>query len=299
MSIAAFEEAIRTSLVVHSSDFSDTDPVDCRSATQSRRESMRRPTFSRDSTPHHIQLLRSVTRCVLKTSSPFTAWTNRRIRFPAEEEAQGDEVFKRLLHEKGFRFGHPLWPKFCGAPPGNQSAVVIGSKGSGKTAMRLALETSVHEHNRNTETDRTFLVKYDDFSEYLSAWHTAQLANNPGSWWSRLRKKTYTPNLHEEWSLTHLLDGLLAELAKALRDELLSGAGQTSPGTTRPATTSSSSSRRTFPAIPANTTPRSAGSMSGSSHRGIASNVLRPTGAVWDLSRGSGGCMRGPHPPVS
>ncbi|MBI5095912.1 MAG: hypothetical protein HZB26_26195 [Candidatus Hydrogenedentes bacterium] len=146
--------------------------------------------------------------------------------FSSGEEAQGDQVFLHLLHEKGFKFGHPLWPKFSGNPPGNQSAVVIGSKGSGKTAMRLALETSVQEHNKNAPADRAFLVRYDDFSDYLEAWSNARHAKNRTSWWSRIRKKTYQPTLHDDWALAHLLDGILSEIAKALCEELKSQNGR-------------------------------------------------------------------------
>ena len=61
--------------------------------------------------------------------------------FANAEEAQGDRVLLDLLQSRQFHYGHPQWPKFLGDPPGNQTSVVFGFKGSGKTAMRLALRS--------------------------------------------------------------------------------------------------------------------------------------------------------------
>ena len=82
-----------------------------------------------------------------------------------EDDSQNDQVFIDLLAESGFRFNHADWEKFCGYPMGIGTSMVFGSKGSGKSAMRLAMER-IFENDPQT-SDKILLVKYDNFNEFL------------------------------------------------------------------------------------------------------------------------------------
>ena len=82
-----------------------------------------------------------------------------------EDDSQNDQVFNDLLEESGFRFNHADWEKFCGNPLGIGTSMVFGSKGSGKSAMRLAMERTFE--NNEQVSEKILLVKYDDFNEFL------------------------------------------------------------------------------------------------------------------------------------
>ncbi len=134
--------------------------------------------------------------------------------FATAEEAQGDRVLERLLEERGFHFGHPQWPKFCGDPAGNQTSVVFGVKGSGKTAMRLALNDAVEAYNARRPDDQGLLINYDEFNPYLDAWRrkTAERLRRKRRWGETPAK----PTLRNHWHLPHHMDAILAEAAKEL-----------------------------------------------------------------------------------
>lgn len=82
----------------------------------------------------------------------------------ADEDAQTDTVFKEHCIEATF---HPAWSKVYGDPLNPATAIVIGPKGSGKTAMRLQITKHLNEHNKANPDKRVFVVQYDDFNSYL------------------------------------------------------------------------------------------------------------------------------------
>jgi hypothetical protein len=85
-----------------------------------------------------------------------------------EEEAQNDKVFEELVNEAGYTFNHQAWDKFFGDPPGRGTSMIFGVKGSGKSALRLALEKNIEHFNRQ-HPDRILLLHYDDFNGFLEA----------------------------------------------------------------------------------------------------------------------------------
>ncbi len=140
--------------------------------------------------------------------------------FANAEEAQGDDVLLRLYQNKTFQYGHPEWPKFCGHPPGNQSSIVFGLKGSGKTAMRLALQEAIERHNQANPNDRTLLVPYDDFNAFLSNWQ-AQVLRESGKTAPR-NERSWSSNdgisFRDHWTLAHHLDAIMAQITSALME---------------------------------------------------------------------------------
>lgn len=82
----------------------------------------------------------------------------------ADEDAQTDIVFKEHCIANSF---HPAWSKVFGDPREPSTAIVLGSKGSGKTAMRLQLAGEYAKHNQAHPDKRVFVVQYDDFNTYL------------------------------------------------------------------------------------------------------------------------------------
>jgi hypothetical protein len=85
-----------------------------------------------------------------------------------EEEAQNDKVFEDLVNESDYTFNHQAWDKFFGDPPGRGTSMIFGVKGSGKSALRLALEKNIEHFNRQHQ-DRILLLHYDDFNGVLEA----------------------------------------------------------------------------------------------------------------------------------
>lgn len=85
-----------------------------------------------------------------------------------EEEAQNDKVFEDLVNEAGYTFNHQAWDKFFGDPPGRGTSMIFGVKGSGKSALRLALEKNIEHFNRS-HRERILLLSYDDFNGFLEA----------------------------------------------------------------------------------------------------------------------------------
>ncbi len=143
--------------------------------------------------------------------------------FANAEEAQGDEVLMRVLEKKNYQFGHPQWPKFFGDPPGNQTSVVFGLKGSGKTAMRLALEFAINVHNKRHPNKRVLVVPYDDFNRYLDNWRTRvdQLKKNARGFWGKLfGKAAGKATLAEDWKLAHHVDAILSETTHKFEEML-------------------------------------------------------------------------------
>jgi len=80
------------------------------------------------------------------------------------EEARHDPIFERLLDS---RATHPDFGKILGRIDQPSTAVVLGEKGSGKTAIRLMIAHQVAKHNREHPDRRTYLVAYDDLNPVL------------------------------------------------------------------------------------------------------------------------------------
>ena len=139
--------------------------------------------------------------------------------FANAEEAQGDQVLLELLRSRQFRFGHPQWPKFLGDPPGNQTSVVFGFKGSGKTAMRLALHAAIDAHNKESAGDRVLVVEYDEFNSYLSSWKAhidRALVRHQRFRDKLLGRPAATASQAQHWRLSHHIDAILAEISRLL-----------------------------------------------------------------------------------
>ncbi len=97
----------------------------------------------------------------------------------ADEDAQTDAVFKSHCISAAF---HPAWSKVYGDPTEPATAIVLGAKGSGKTAMRLQLINHLSQHNSDHPDKRVFFVEYDDFNRYLGPLQAAlsrRAASNP------------------------------------------------------------------------------------------------------------------------
>ncbi|MFP4191514.1 MAG: hypothetical protein ACLFU6_05510 [Candidatus Hydrogenedentota bacterium] len=141
--------------------------------------------------------------------------------FATAEEAQGDEVLLRLCKHSPSPYGHPEWSKFCGSPPGNQSSIVFGFKGSGKTAMRLALAEAIARHNETNPDDRTLLVPYEEFNAYLENWRLAMERIPPR------RRGGLSPDsggaYRQYWGLAHHLDAIVAQAVRELVEEVCNG----------------------------------------------------------------------------
>ncbi len=148
--------------------------------------------------------------------------------FANAEEAQGDWILMELIKSREFRFGHPQWPKFLGDPPGNQTSVVFGFKGSGKTAMRLSLDAAIHEHNRYAPDSRVLVVGYDEFNTYLASWkaHLDKVLAKHQGFWDRFRgRPAATASLEQHWRLAHHIDAIMAEIMRRLPQVLAASPG--------------------------------------------------------------------------
>lgn len=82
----------------------------------------------------------------------------------SDEDAQTDAVFKDHCILSTF---HPAWSKVYGDPREPATSIVLGPKGSGKTAMRLQLATQYQKYNDEHPEARVFVIHYDDFNSYL------------------------------------------------------------------------------------------------------------------------------------
>ncbi|MFN9911425.1 MAG: hypothetical protein ACK53L_02505, partial [Pirellulaceae bacterium] len=73
-------------------------------------------------------------------------------------------VFKEYCLNHSY---HPAWSQLFGDPREPAAAIVLGPKGSGKTAMRLQMVAQLLSHNQAHPEQRVFFVEYDDFNAYL------------------------------------------------------------------------------------------------------------------------------------
>lgn len=132
----------------------------------------------------------------------------------AEEDAQTDPVFKDGCIETTY---HPTWDKVYGDPGEPSTAIVLGEKGAGKTAMRLQIARHLAEFNKANPDKRAFVVHYDDFNPFLDRFR------------ERLSKSQRRPDkVLVHWKLWDHIDAILCVATTGLIDRLI-GAPQ-SPG---------------------------------------------------------------------
>ena len=62
---------------------------------------------------------------------------------------------------------HPDFQKIFGQPAVPSTSIVFGEKGSGKTAMRLMMERRFEAHNATHDSDRVWMIRYDDLNPFL------------------------------------------------------------------------------------------------------------------------------------
>jgi hypothetical protein len=86
-------------------------------------------------------------------SDPFT-----------QEDAKDDLVFQRGCADHTF---HPLWGKIYGHPEEPSTAVVLGERGSGKTAMALQIIEQLAGYNQSHPNRRVLVLDYHDFNSFL------------------------------------------------------------------------------------------------------------------------------------
>lgn len=99
----------------------------------------------------------------MNTASFFSHWGIAENPFRAEE-ARHDPVFSRLAIDAN---AHPDFEKIVGDLRQPSTAIVFGEKGSGKTAIRLQIESVVRAHNAKHPDAGVFLVAYDDLNPVL------------------------------------------------------------------------------------------------------------------------------------
>ncbi|MHC4909960.1 MAG: hypothetical protein ACYTF9_09600, partial [Planctomycetota bacterium] len=92
------------------------------------------------------------------TENPFLA-----------EEAGQDSVFSRVDHD----CRHPDFDKILGDLARPATSIVFGERGSGKTAIRLQIESAIAEHNETHPGERCLLIPYDDLNPALDRFSRA------------------------------------------------------------------------------------------------------------------------------
>ena len=132
------------------------------------------------------------------------------VRHPfIEEEAQNDKVFEDLVNEAGYTYNHQAWDKFFGDPPGRGTSMIFGVKGSGKSALRLALEKNI-EHFNSQHEHGILLLHYDDFNGFLEAFKRKS---------ERDRRRAVAVTL-KDFGLAQHLDAILVAGMEALLSEM-------------------------------------------------------------------------------
>ena len=93
----------------------------------------------------------------------FDHWNLSEHPFQAEE-ARNDAVYNRMLEAA---ITHPDFMKIYGDPANPSTTIVFGEKGSGKTAIRLMIQRKLDDYNKGRESDRVWVVCYDDLNPML------------------------------------------------------------------------------------------------------------------------------------
>ena len=81
-----------------------------------------------------------------------------------QEDAKEDSIFQKGCADHTF---HPLWGKIYGHPEEPSTAVVLGERGSGKTALALQIVEQSKRYNESHPDHRVLVVEYHDFNSFL------------------------------------------------------------------------------------------------------------------------------------
>lgn len=135
----------------------------------------------------------------------------------AEEDAQTDPVFKDHCIHSAY---HPVWDKVYGQPEEPSTSIVFGPKGSGKTAMRLQIQTHLDGYNKQHPEHRVFVLGYDDFNPFLD--HFAERLSR--------RRARSAERVLESWRLWDHIDAMLSLATTKIADDIL---GRDTDGSSR------------------------------------------------------------------
>jgi hypothetical protein len=117
-------------------------------------------------------------------------WGLRENPFVAEE-ARDDKVYHQIMTEG---IAHPEFEKIFGQPDKPSTSVVFGEKGSGKTALRLLMEYRLKEYNEKNPSQKTWVVRYDEWNHMVDRTVGAEAAKNPDSF-KRIRLEDHIDKL--------------------------------------------------------------------------------------------------------
>ena len=134
----------------------------------------------------------------------------------AEEDAQSDPVFKERCRDATY---HPVWDKVFGNPSDPATSLVFGEKGSGKTAMRMQMDSRIARYNSENGHAKLFVIQYDDFNPLLD--HFADRLS--------ARKQREPEKVLAEWKLWDHMDAILSLGVTSLVDKILGVSQPTGP----------------------------------------------------------------------
>ncbi len=136
----------------------------------------------------------------------------------ADEDAQTDAVFKECCIEQTY---HPAWSKVYGDPSEPATAIVLGPKGAGKTAMRLQIVKQLQAYNLSHPDKRVFFIQYDDFNAFLGPLQQSlpqRYRSNPDRILQSIRKWDHMDAILCQ-SVTSLVDRILKANEKRQSDQ--------------------------------------------------------------------------------
>jgi len=93
----------------------------------------------------------------------FEHWKLKEHPFQAEE-ALSDSVYNRMMEAA---ITHPDFMKIYGDPANPATTIVFGEKGSGKTAIRLMIQSKLSSYNQGRKSDKAWVVCYDELNPML------------------------------------------------------------------------------------------------------------------------------------
>lgn len=125
----------------------------------------------------------------------------------ADEDAQTDLVFKGYCIKSIY---HPSWDKIFGDPREPATSIVLGEKGSGKTAIGLQIVRHLADYNMDHPGQRVLVVAYDDFNPFLDRFRDR---------FSGRRRRI--ERVLDEWKLWDHMDAILSLATTQLVDRLI------------------------------------------------------------------------------
>ncbi len=121
----------------------------------------------------------------------------------SEEDARTDRIFKDYCIDNTF---HPAWDKIFGNPGDPSTSIVLGEKGSGKTALRLQIDQQIAAYNTDHPHARCFVVLYDDFNPFLDEFR------------GRVKRQRKPEKVLAEFQLWDHIDAILSLAVTQLMD---------------------------------------------------------------------------------